>query len=246
MKIFKYLIFINSILLSQAADSLFLLGNRYYMNEQFDEAINVYENLAIKYENEDLYLNLGNSYYKIGQLGNAIWAYEKGYLLSPRDNDINYNLNFVRNQIKDRIIPPEDFFIISIYRSIVNKLTLIDLITILGMVILSISILFILHWKRRFSNKLYSAFNAILLIVMLIISGIILDKYWDVSDSEHGIVTSISLDVRSSPVSRGENIVFVIHEGAKFEIINNQEGWYEISLLDGKKGWIFSKEERKI
>ena len=73
-----------------------------------------------------------------------------------------------------------------------------------------------------------------------------LDKYWDVSDREHGIVTSISLDVRSSPISRGENIVFIIHEGAKFEIINNQQGWYEISLLDGKKGWIFSKEVRKI
>ena len=38
-------------------------------------------------------------------------AYEKGYLLSPRDNDINYNLNYVRNQIRDRIIPPEDFFL---------------------------------------------------------------------------------------------------------------------------------------
>ena len=115
MKFFIYLIFINSILLSQSADSLFQLGNRYYVNEQFDKAIDEYEELAKKYENEDLYLNLGNSYYKIGQLGNAIWAYEKGYLLAPRDNDINYNLNFVRDQIKDRIIPPEDFFIISIY-----------------------------------------------------------------------------------------------------------------------------------
>ena len=246
MKFFIYLIFINSILLSQLADSLFQLGNRYYVNEQFDKAIDEYEELAKKYENEDLYLNLGNSYYKIGQLGNAIWAYEKGYLLAPRDNDINYNLNFVRDQIKDRIIPPEDFFIISIYRSIINKLTLIDLIKILGLLILAISVLFFLKWKRRFSNKLYSTFNAILLIVIFIISGIMLDKYWDVSDREHGIVTSISLDVRSSPISRGENIVFVIHEGAKFEIINNQEGWYEISLLDGKKGWIFSKEVRKI
>ena len=82
--------------------------------------------------------------------------------------------------------------------------------------------------------------------MMFITSVIILDKYWDVSDSEHGIVTSISLDVRSSPFSRGENIVFVIHEGTKFDIINKQQGWYEILLLDGKKGWVLSNKVRII
>ena len=57
MKFFIYLIFINSILLSQSADSLFQLANRYYVNEQFDKAIDEYEELAKKYENKDLYLN---------------------------------------------------------------------------------------------------------------------------------------------------------------------------------------------
>ena len=246
MKILKYLILINSILFSQSPDSLFHLANGYYVNEEFENAIIKYEQLAQIYENEDLYLNLGNSYFKIGQLGNAIWAYEKGYLLSPRDNDINYNLKFVRNQIRDRIIAPDDFFIIALYRSIINKFTLIDLIMIFGLMLLILSFLFVLHWNKKLSDKLYSILNTTLLIVLVITSGILLDKYWDVSDQEYGVVTSISLDVRSSPISRGENIVFVIHEGTKFDIINKQEGWYEISLLDGKKGWVFSNDVRSI
>ena len=68
MKILKYLILINSILFSQSPDSLFHLANGYYVNEDFEDAIIKYEQLAQIYENEDLYLNLGNSYFKIGQL----------------------------------------------------------------------------------------------------------------------------------------------------------------------------------
>ena len=73
-----------------------------------------------------------------------------------------------------------------------------------------------------------------------------LDKYWDVSDKNHGIIIASAVDVRSSPLDRGENVVFRIHEGTKVEILDTQIGWSEIILLDGKKGWIPSKELREI
>ena len=138
------------------------------------------------------------------------------------------------------MLDDDDFFNIALYRSIINKFTLIDLIMIFGLMLLILSFLFVLHWNKKLSDKLYSILNTTLLIVLVITSGILLDKYWDVSDQEYGVVTSISLDVRSSPISRGENIVFVIHEGTKFDIINKQGGWYEISLLDCNK-LLFSK-----
>ena len=80
--------------------------------------------------------------------------------------------------------------------------------------------------------------KTILLILIFFNGFIILDKYWSVSDRENGVVISIESDVRSSPINRGENIVFIIHEGTKVEIVTKQPGWYEIVLLDGKKGWI--------
>ena len=80
--------------------------------------------------------------------------------------------------------------------------------------------------------------KTILLILIFSNGFIILDKYWSVSDRENGVVISIESDVRSSPINRGENIVFIIHEGTKVEIVTKQPGWYEIVLLDGKKGWI--------
>ena len=88
--------------------------------------------------------------------------------------------------------------------------------------------------------------NTILLILIFSNGFIILDKYWSVSDLKNGVVISIESDVRSSPINRGENIVFIIHEGTIVEIITKQPGWYEIVLLDGKKGWIPMNEVRII
>ena len=96
------------------------------------------------------------------------------------------------------------------------------------------------------SNQIAGIMNTILLILILSTSFIMLDKYWAVSDQENGVVISIESDVRSSPINRGENIVFIIHEGTKVEIVTKQPGWYEIILLDGKKGWISMDEVRII
>ena len=117
---------------AQSPDSLYQLGNRYYEAEQYPQAASTYERLSRQVVHEDLYLNLGNAYFRMGELGNAIWAYEKGYNLSPRNGDLNYNLNFVRAQVRDRIIPPDDFILVVIYRAILEKLTILDLITLGG------------------------------------------------------------------------------------------------------------------
>ena len=82
MKIINIFVFLLSISICQNTDSLFQLGNDYYLDEKYDQAINIFENISKDYEHEDLYLNLGNSYYRVGMLGNAIWSYERGHLLS--------------------------------------------------------------------------------------------------------------------------------------------------------------------
>ena len=246
MKLLKLSILPLTFALSQSPDSLYQLGNNYYVNEKYDQAINIYEEISSRFEHEDLYLNLGNSYYKVGALGNAIWSYEKGQLLSPRNNDINYNLNFVRNQIRDRIIPPDNFFLISFYRAIIEKLTLLDLLATSGLIFLILGIVFIAKDFDFLSKRITSFINTILLFLIISNGIIMLDKYWIVSDKKSGVIISVESNVRSSPINRGENIVFLIHEGTKIEIITEESGWYEIVLLDGKKGWIPMNEVRTI
>ena len=66
------------------------------------------------------------------------------------------------------------------------------------------------------------------------------------SDINEAIVISTSIDVRSAPIAKGENVLFIIHEGTKAQITASETGWYEILLLDGKKGWVNKQYMRKI
>ncbi len=240
------LVILFSLLFGQAPDSLFNLANRYYDMEQYHQAANYYENLSEKVEHENLYLNLGNAYFRMGEVGHAVWAYEKGYALSPRDVDINYNLSYVRSQVRDRIQAPDDLFFLAFYRSILEKLTILDLIKLGGLLFIGLGGLYVLRLNGTISEKLGGILNSILLVSVVTAGWIMLDKYWDVSDEQEGIIIASAIDVRSSPIARGENVVFRIHEGTKVEITTSQPGWFEIILLDGKKGWVPAEEVRTL
>ena len=235
-----------SLALSQNVDSLFQLGNYYYENEQYDIAVKNFQELEKDFTHEYLYLNIGNSYYRMGELGNAIWAYEKAHSISPRDQDIIYNLNFVRSQVKDRIIPPDSFFLFSLYKAALDKTTILDIIIIGGFLFVTISLIFLVKTYFFINEKINSIFNYILIISILCLIWVGFDKSWSFSDINEGIVISTSIDVRSAPIERGENIVFRIHEGTKVQITTSEDGWYEIILLDGKKGWVSNQHMRKL
>ena len=231
---------------SQSADSLYQLGNRYYEAEQYKQAANTYERLSRQFIHEDLYLNLGNAYYRMGEVGHAIWAYEKGHSLAPRNKDLNYNLNFVRTQVRDRILPPDDFILVTLYRAIIEKLTILDILTLGGFLFIGVGMVYVCRVNGIIGRQLGGILNVVFIILILSAGWIMLDKYWDVSEQHKAIVITSAVDVRSSPIKRGENIVFRIHEGTKVDITTTQTGWYEVILLDGKKGWIPSENVRTI
>ncbi len=246
MKSSIILMVLSSILFGQSPDSLFSLANRYYGSEQYQQAANIYERLSRQMEHEDLYLNLGNAYFRMGEIGHAVWAYEKGHTISPRDGDINYNLAFVRSQVRDRIQPPEDFFMVAFYRAIIEKLTILDLLTMGGLIFIGLGGLYLLRLNGLIPEKIGSILNGILLISVIATGWVMLDKYWDVSDKQEGVIIASAVDVRSAPIERGENVVFRIHEGTKVDIATSQPGWFEVILLDGKKGWIPAEEVRTL
>ena len=239
-------IMLLSIVATQSSDSLFQLGNTYYENEQYEKAASTYEQLENDYSHEYLYLNLGNSYYRMGELGNAVWSYEKAYSIAPRDQDIIYNLNFVRSQVRDRIIPPDNFFIFSLYTAFLDKTTILDISVLGGLLFIIISIIYLMNSYLLIPEKLNSIINSTLILTLIFLIWVSVDKYWKFTDINEAIVISTSVDVRSAPIQRGENVVFRVHEGTKAQITAVESGWYEIILLDGKKGWLSTQDMRKL
>ena len=229
-----------------SADSLFALGNRYFRIEKYDYALDAYSAILEQVEHPDLYFNMGNTFYRSGDVGKAVWAYEKGLQFSPRQKDLNHNLDIVNTRVQDRIEMPQGYFFIEWYSSLKNQYTLQDLIVWGGLMILLFAFAGIFKEFGILDMVFAGRTQIFFLILTVVIHGLALDKYWELSDREEGVVISPVVNVRSAPVDRDEKVIFRIHEGLKVYIAQSQPGWFEIILLDGKKGWIPYKSLLKL
>ena len=220
------------------ADSLFMQGNRYFEDEKFSRSARTFERLLSSVEHADLYYNLGNAYYRLGDVGYAVWAYEKGLQFEPRNNDIKYNLDLTNTRVKDRIEVPEGFILVDLYRSFKNAMTVNDLLLWGSSFLLLVGLVYALGQFRFMGRTMVSRLLTTFVVLTIVTHIICLDKYWDVTGVEEGVIISQTVNVYSIPAVRDEMIVFKIHEGLKVEITQSQDRWVEIILLDGKKGWI--------
>ena len=71
-----------------------------------------------------------------------------------------------------------------------------------------------------------------------------MDVTFDVKSKEEAVVID-KVDVLSGPYMGDNKVLFQINEGTIVEILQVKEDWYEIILLDGKKGWVLSGSLRK-
>ena len=146
--------------------------------------------------------------------------------------------------VRDRIIAPEDIFFVALYKAVIKKFTLSDLILITGFFTLLISLRYSVNEFSKISKSVNSVLSYALAVALIFSGWITFDKYWSISDRTYGVILSSAVDVRSAPIMRGQNVVFRIHEGTKVEIQHSELGWNEIILLDGKKGMGFVRKSQ--
>ena len=95
------LLFTGLILLSpftaRAENNLFEQANQTYSRGEFEQAINLYQKIAVKEGiSGSLLYNLANSYAATGQIGRAVVNYERALRLTPGHVDIQANLDQIR------------------------------------------------------------------------------------------------------------------------------------------------------
>ena len=89
-------------------------------------------------------------------------------------------------------------------------------------------------WKRR--TGFYCGLAVLLLSLCCL--GFSLWQKRDYNKADSAIVMAPVSSVKSSP-SGGKDL-FIIHEGTKVRILDSVGSWKNISLADGRQGWIES------
>ena len=211
-----------------------------YINKEYAKAVEIYEALLQEGESGEVYYNLGNAYFKQDELGRAILNYERALLLQPGNADISANLDIARAKTVDKVNPNPEVFFVAWTRALINMLT-VDTWGYwgIGFFLCMLVALAVYFFTKRVQVRKIGFFIALILLILCIIANLFaLEQKDKIDHRKDAIVLSPSVTVRSTPSDEGTSL-FVIHEGRKVSIKDNSmKDWKEITLEDGKVGWI--------
>ncbi len=188
-----------------------------------------------------LYYNLGNSWFKQGRMGKAILNYNRALLLDPTDEDTQYNLALAHARIVDKIDTVPEFFLKSWLRQLGLMLGS-NTWAVLGLVFLGLTFAAVILWLlagtlRGRKVGFYGAVTALILCFLSLFYANF--QRSRLLHNREAVVMNLVAPVKSSPGTGGKDL-FVLHEGTKVRMQEELDGWTEIVLSDGNKGWIAS------
>ena len=252
-KIYFLIVFFYSFFLYSdiSVDSLFTSANKLYKQKEFQQAIDDYLLILNQdISNQILFYNIGNAYYRMNKLGYARLYYEKAKIAKPKNvvvsNDINHNISFLETQLVDTVVPLKELFVVTYIKKIKSLLSNNQW----GFVILSLlylNLFFILLLSFNLSPKIkQNSLRALFLFAPIFLCIFLLFVLpFNNDNSDFAILVSPNTYVKTAP-SQSSVDQFVIHEGLKFKIVDEVDGWSRVVLQDGKDGWISNQHFVKI
>ncbi len=214
-----------------------------YARADYETAVKLYGELAEQNLTADVCYNLGCAYYRIDDIAHSVLWFERALKLNPSDKDVLFNLELARTKTIDKIIPQHEFILFTYFRLMTNWFSLRTwtIVSILCFVLMLASLLF--FWASGSVSVRKLTFSlAIVLLLVTILSNVCAMQQRNFKQTHtSGIITSPAVTVKSTPADNG-NDLFVLHEGAKVEIQDSSlKEWCEVSIADGKVGWIPKK-----
>lgn len=229
-------------------EKLWERANTAYINGDHHAAAEFYEQiLARGLSSMKLYYNLANAYFKEGRLGKSILFYHRALRLAPGNDDIRYNLGVAEARTKDNIEQIPDFFLTEWLRGVRHTMscTAWSLFSLAALVFALALFLAYLLAPRLSLRKTGFYGTLVAVVVFMLTSWFAMGERREMLDDSQAVVMSLSTAVKSSP-DKSATDLFVLHEGTLVEITARLDNWCEITIADGKKGWLESKHVETI
>lgn len=228
---------------AERADSLWAAGNKAYTEGRWAEASAAWDGILEEgLQSPQLFYNIGNARFKDGDIPGAILFYERALKSDPSFADARYNLEVASSRIIDDIEPVPEF----IFRTWVKKTGYLldsDGWAWLFLAFLALAgglvLLFLLSSSKAARQTGFFSGIAVLLLAFGAL-GFSISQKNAARRQDAGIVMNPVVSVKSSPSAESSTDLFVIHEGTRVGLLDSVGGWTEISLADGRRGWLRS------
>ncbi len=233
---------------SQEPDSLFSAANKFYQQENYEKALEHYQQIEKQQlESAELFFNMANIYYKTNQVAPSVYYYEKALQLSPNDQDIKFNLEFANAMVLDNIDPLPKSLGQKFIDLIVLRFTYETWAKISVSLAFVFAILFLLYHFSYSTVKKRFYFVTSILTVILVTTFLFFtyrNKHY-VDNNIQAIIFSSQADVKSAPTGSSD-VYFELHEGTKVLVLETLDNWKKIKIADGKMGWINASDLKEL
>ena len=217
--------------------SLFRQANALYSQGDYAAAIDQYRQiLAAGWESGPLYYNLANAYFKGNNLGRTILNYRKAWNLTPRDPEISKNLEYAREGLRDDIAALPLSVWARARREVILQFPLgvwigISLVLYFLTITWLVAVLLIRPLRKKSPPVIKTL--GMCLLISIVLSVLAYSFY----RTPRAIILAPSVSVRYGPAET-DAAAFELHEGTEVKVVREKDGWLQISLPDGKTGWL--------
>lgn len=241
----KFLFWIASILffITSAfadAETDFISANDLYAQQKYDEAVRAYEKILDEgFQSAELYFNLGNAYYQLNDIAPAILNYERAKLYSPSDEDILFNLRLANLRTVDKVEAEPEIFISRWWKNFLhgynsNGWTWKGIFAVWLAFVAGVVFLFV---RSSLLRRITFFGSAILVISAVVFFALGYHLHQIQTRHKFAIIFTPNVYVKSAPDSSAAD-QFILHEGLKVNMQDEQNNWVKVKLEDGKVGWI--------
>lgn len=228
---------LNPLAASAAASSL-VKAEAAYSAGDFEESTKLYLERtldeATTSPNASIFHNLGLSFERKKELGLAVASYLRAVQLEPRQADFQYNLRFLLNQSSDKLdaeFPKDALRTLWSWPAKGSERELFYASLISLAILISLLCFVVLRPSFRSSGIWLSLVASFLLLFFS--SGL---TYKLFGENDVGAVVAQKIEVYSGPTE--SVVIFELHQGAPFQILNSSGDWVKIGLSDQKQGWV--------
>lgn len=232
-----------------SVDSLYQKANTLFQQNQYSQAISIYEELIYEenVHSADLYYNLGNAYLKQERVGPAILYLEKARNIKPLQPDYRTNLLLARNLQEDDFGVIDDFFLKRWIQQLAQVLrsTQWAVVSVLFLFLACGSLLYWLfsHQYRVKRIAFWIGISFFILTSLSFLLGGIRQKLE--TNNPFAVIMNTESVLHIAPDNTSREIVS-IHEGLKVRILDTLGDWTKIELSNKEVGWIVTKDLTRI
>lgn len=230
-------------------DSLWSKGVQAYTDGRWSECTESLKALeSVGVVSPELYYNLGNAYFKSGDYPHAILYYERTLKISPSFEDARINLDFANSLIRDKIDAVPEFVLKSWARKVCYLMPS-DFWALISIVLFAAALALFLVFRLGASRGLRrTGFYCSIVALILSASSFGMARWQKNSylRADGAIVMKPVASVKSSPSRDSSKDLFVLHEGTKVTVLDTVGEWKNISLSDGRQGWIEESDMEMI